>query len=369
MRVASTFFTRTANSEDGQKTGDGTSVGLFIPLPPNLASQFPQERGRDKSPPHVTFLYLGAVPTDLEDRVAEICEGALSGTGVVQGTLNGLEYFINQHGEKIPHVEIAFDIDMSAVRRKLRRELMDAGVEVKDSFHHQYLPHSTLGYYEDTSQEYTGPVPEGSWSVEYIEVWGASKVIRIPLKREEPMVSASISRLAATLRRSDLTPALGHPLRAGPCYIVDRIKQNVNSPKMQQHLIDELTSGGFDSPDERATYDAIRERGPTPKTDMILVEHAQARMDLRGVTVPELRLTLANFLKHYYDHKSKQDYVAEKLTKSLEHGEVIDWVDKALGLETVFRLNRNTFTIITSYWMGASDPRVPPGGCTSEKPQ
>lgn len=188
MEPLSTRIRRLATPEDGSKSGDSTSVGLFIPLPTELAKQFPK-KNQDKSPPHVTFLFVGEVPSDRQQEFVEICQKALKGVGTVPANLAKLEEFVNPKGQKIPHMEIGFGRDMAAVRRRLRRELMDAGFTVGDSFL-QYKPHSTLEYMDDAEAEYDGPVPEGSFDVDVIEVWGLPQVKRISL------ASTQIRRLA-----------------------------------------------------------------------------------------------------------------------------------------------------------------------------
>ena len=60
-------ITRVAKAT-GTKCGDGGSVGLFIPLPKNLAKKFPSLGHEDTSPSHVTFLYIGDVKGEKEQK-------------------------------------------------------------------------------------------------------------------------------------------------------------------------------------------------------------------------------------------------------------------------------------------------------------
>ena len=361
--IKTAYTAHISNAEDGKSTGDGTSVGIFIPLPQELAVQFPKARGKDKSPPHVTFLYIGKVPVDKEEEVADIIERTLHSVGQVTGTLNGLEYFTNQHGQRIPHISISFDIDMSAVRRQLRRELMDVGVDVADNFHHQYLPHSTLGYFEE-GQDYTGPIPVGSWDFDTIELWGCSKKYTIPLTK--PLAKAATSmmlrRLSTWVLKADLNPPLGMPSEAGPCLVVDRIEKEVRNPQLRNQLVEDLQLGDFGSRGEVAVYDPHQEKGPG-KTTLLLVEHVQRRMDERGITVPELRVCLQNFLNDFYVEKSRKSPSSATLEEKFARGEKITWRDKRLGIEIVFRFNRAQFVLITAYRYDESTPKFPPGGC------
>lgn len=351
----------TASAKDGKRDGDGTGVGLFIPLPANLASQFPADRGKDKSPAHVTFLYIGKVLPEQEEKLCEILDRALISIGPVTASLNGLEYFTNQHGQRIPHIQVAFDTDLASVRRRVRRELMESGFTVEDSFHQQYKPHSTLGYYEDPKQEYTGEVPVGKWTFNTIEVWGCSKVYEAHMT-PVPLQKAASERIRGLMKLADLYPALGLPQEAGPCYVRERIDTEIRNPKLHQHLVDELEADEFDGPDETALYDPILENGPG-KSKMLLIEHVQHRMDLRGITVPDLRLTLQNFLKWLNDEKSRQSPRAKRTEEDMAYGKRIIWEDKKLGLETVFTYDRGKYIIITSYWMGVPTPHMPSKGC------
>jgi len=367
--VKTAYTAHLSNAEDGQRTGDGTSVGIFIPLPPALAAQFPKTRGKDKSPPHVTFLYIGKVPVDKEEIVADIIERTLHSVGQVSGTLNGLDYFTNQHGQRIPHVSISFDIDMSAVRRQLRRELMDAGVDVADSFHYQYVPHSTLGYFEE-GQDFTGRVPEGSWDFDTIELWGCSKSYVIPLTKAlaKAATSTVLRRLATWVLKADLSPPLGMPTESGPCLVVDRIEKEIRNPKVRDQLVEDLEVGDFGSKGEIAVYDPHQERGPG-KTTMLLVEHVQRRMDERGITVPELRVCLQNFLADFHREKSRQSYLYKALEEKFTRTEKITWRDKNLGIEVVFRFNRTQFVLVTAYRYDEQAPKFPSGGCKKSSDQ
>jgi len=60
----------------------GKSVGLFVPLPAHLAIQYPEDgrTGEDSSPPHITVVYIGSFPKELEKKLVkltqEICSNA-----------------------------------------------------------------------------------------------------------------------------------------------------------------------------------------------------------------------------------------------------------------------------------------------------
>lgn len=169
---------RIASPEDGKTTGDGSNVALFIRVPKDLAKHFPK-KDTDKSPPHITFLFVGPVPAEREEEFLEVCNQTLRNYGPIKVTMMGYEEFQNQKGQTIPHVAIGFDRDVAAIRRRLRSALMAEGFEVSDSFL-GYKPHSTLAYLE-TGEEYDGPVPTGTFEVSEIEIWNLPRMKSISL--------------------------------------------------------------------------------------------------------------------------------------------------------------------------------------------
>ena len=169
----------------GKKTGDGTGVGLFIPLPEPLASQFPSLGDADTSPSHCTFLYIGAVNKDQEKLFLDTLTQVFTGWDKsVMGVLDYLDYFI--HPEKERHVavmKIRFNQRMDEIRWKLRDALIEVGIHVDDGFPLVYQPHATLEYIGCLDTPYVGTVPSGSWTFNSIEVWGLPKLHVIPFQQ------------------------------------------------------------------------------------------------------------------------------------------------------------------------------------------
>ena len=109
-------------------------------------------------------------------------------------------------------------------------------------------------------------------------------------------------------RYADLNPPLGYP--GGSCHLQDRIRQEVSNKRNQNHLLDHHLSGGDKKPNdryERAIYDSIDE-GPVKGTSfrrVMVSEHAQYRMDQRGVTVSDIRLALQAFQKEWLKERNR----------------------------------------------------------------
>lgn len=166
---------------NGTKTGDGDGVGLFIPLPKNLAKKFPSLGEEDDSPSHTTFLYIGDFKDKkkqevLVEKMKDICRRYWP---KIRGTLSGLDYFDHHDKDRrVPHVRVEFDKDMSGFRHKVKQELAEAGIEVQDSFP-EYNPHVTLAYMPGMDSEWKGRVPKGSWEFNEIEIWGLPQVHKL----------------------------------------------------------------------------------------------------------------------------------------------------------------------------------------------
>lgn len=77
-------------------------------------------------------------------------------------------------------------------------------------------------------------------------------------------------------RWADLQPPLGYP--GGPCYVVQRILEEVEEPKLQAELIDDIQKGKeLSNPAASKVYDLETERGVGPIKQMVIGPHAQYR--------------------------------------------------------------------------------------------
>lgn len=184
---------RQASAADGKKTGYRDSVGLFIPLPKDLAEQFPSLAPTDNSPPHVTFLYIGSVPPEEDQLLLDTINKVFSaGLPTIKAKLAGLDYFVHPDKERrVAHCPVVFNRGMSELRSRLRSALEDAGIQVGDSFP-VYRPHVTLEYLPDTKVEYKGPVPSGTWEFNEIEVWGLPEEHKVGFKTAKDKIPGGL---------------------------------------------------------------------------------------------------------------------------------------------------------------------------------
>jgi hypothetical protein len=173
-------------------------------------------------------------------------------------------------------------------------------------------------------------------------------------------------------RVADIDPPLGWP--GGPCQVVDRIRDNVRNPSVAENLIDEIEFGDdLSNPAAAQVYgDNMVERNlttPLPfklhERKLLIGPHAQYRMDLRGVTVPQVRAAIGAFAREWANEKSRQSPIARRWEEDLAHGKGVRYIDKRSGLTLAFDLvGSNGIKVITVFWDGGSNPRPPgDGGC------
>lgn len=162
-------------------------------------------------------------------------------------------------------------------------------------------------------------------------------------------------------KQADLSPPLGFP--GGTCHVVKRIDDE--NPRNEDKLIELVERGkSLSNSDAAKVYSIEREKGVWKFENLMLTAHAQYRMDLRGITVPEVRLALANFFRHYNKMRSQRSkpqaeaYVRD-IEESFMRGSEIVWDDSKVGnLRVVFSANvsKKQIRLITAFWRGVKDP-------------
>lgn len=166
-------------------------------------------------------------------------------------------------------------------------------------------------------------------------------------------------------RRADLTPPLGWP--GGPCHLINRIVEEVKDPRLEQKLVQEVERGvDISNPDASRVYRLDTEvGGGGPFKQLLIGAHAQYRMDLRGVTVPQVRAAIKAWFRVFLDAKSRNDWDYRKWVETLSKGEAVNWTDNRLGLTVVFSTKGpGQIMLVTAYWPGEQDPVTHPGQCT-----
>ena len=175
------------------------------------------------------------------------------------------------------------------------------------------------------------------------------------------VMKALKQRKTAEDQTADLNPQLGWP--GGPCHVVERIHDEVRSPRMREDLSDKVLEGDkLTNPEANKIYDMETERGTKVKflSKLHITPHAQYRMDQRGITVYDLRAALQAFAKAFYDSKSQNGYEYQEWSSQLAYGREVRWTDERNGkLVVVFQADgRGGVKIITTFWEGKSDPKT-----------
>lgn len=164
--------------------------------------------------------------------------------------------------------------------------------------------------------------------------------------------------MSARVKKADLYPPLG----GGPCRIVERIlKLRGVSPTTRERMVDQVESDvSLDNPTASDIYKPMRERTTvSPILPYDITAHGQYRMDLRRVTLKDLNAAVGEYFSTLQALRRKSDASFQvELRKRLADG----WVDSR-GLFLKLKVNNGDPIVVTVYWMGGSDPKVPPGGC------
>jgi 2'-5' RNA ligase len=182
---------------------DGTiSCGVFIPLPFDIAREFPNKDHEDDSVPHLTMLYAGDMnPVDYR-KLVDVVAKVVRLYEPFRIDLSKYGEFHNPEGQLIPHmIPRAPDMRMNVgilnlvpsslgtMHEDLRHAVERAGLTVahrygpeadeEAPYRQNFKAHATLDYVPAGST-YDGPRPTGAWKVTEVECWGHEKY-RVPL--------------------------------------------------------------------------------------------------------------------------------------------------------------------------------------------
>lgn len=195
------MLTRTPLQEEQDKKNEAKDVnkevgqhcGVFIPLPYNLAKEFPDKSTHDSSAPHFTILYVGECSPDAFKILCKIVSDVARKLKPFQIDLSNYSEFTSAKGLKIAHMEpgLLGQMRLAMLHGLLRRAIEQFGKEIEIKhiygvkgktgapYEAQFLSHATLAYLAP-EVSYVGPKPTGSWTVNEIECWGYEK-LRFPL--------------------------------------------------------------------------------------------------------------------------------------------------------------------------------------------
>jgi hypothetical protein len=157
-------------------------------------------------------------------------------------------------------------------------------------------------------------------------------------------------------RVADLSPPLGKP--GGPCQVVNRIEDKIPNEQLRQDLIQDVQKGQDLSNQEASKiYRVNREPGVGAIEEIEITSHGQYRMDLRKITVDDVRRGLGSFLDHLDRLKALNPKGLENTLRGLNGGEKMVWINPRTKLVVVFQKSGpSKVTMVTSYWKGRPDP-------------
>jgi 2'-5' RNA ligase len=191
----------------------GEKVGVFLRLPPEIAKQWSKEgrSGEDDSPPHFTVLFVGGVHEAEHDELMDVVERVASRFGPLPLALKeGVGWFENHKGQQIAHKELDDESEkrLGELHAALKEAVTGAGFEVKHK--EPFIAHATLAYCDD--RDYSGPIPEGSFTAHQLEVWGWPTDDVVALKKMDKAATADATwqveiPLGIVVTAADLTAA------------------------------------------------------------------------------------------------------------------------------------------------------------------
>lgn len=182
-------------------------VGLFLPLPGELARQYPPEgkAGEDKTEPHITLCYIGTVEDDRLDELEAVLRRIVQAIPPLELELLPPRTFQNDEGQTILHSGVGgplLERSHYAVRRALERRGFN--VEAHDDF----KPHVTIEYVDPGEKPKLGHIrPTGSWRADTVGFWAEDDHKTLPLGPQPVtavvacLMQAGRPDLAAALRR------------------------------------------------------------------------------------------------------------------------------------------------------------------------
>ena len=138
-----------------------------------------------------------------------------------------------------------------------------------------------------------------------------------------------------------------------------RIHENIRNPDLKTDLIDDVSKGrSLSNSDASKVYPIDHEPGGGLIKNLVITSHGQYRMDLRSVTVDDLRKALSNHGKILQKLRSQKNPTYDRLMQEFKSGK-LEWLDPQNNLFLALDVSRPpNAVLITTYWKGKSDPKA-----------
>jgi len=168
----------------------------------------------------------------------------------------------------------------------------------------------------------------------------------------------------------DMSPPLGHI--GGPCGVLQRISQSSLPDRVKDELEGTVEDEEDLSNQQASKVYPLEMEKLLPGTafglkDLVISAHAAYRMDLRGVTVPMVRLAVAEFAKQWSKYRSTKHPTAERWERAMSYNEPIEFVEPKFKLKIVFTVANKAIKLVTTFIEGEPDPKLPKDGCAIGK--
>jgi 2'-5' RNA ligase len=150
-------------------------VGLFVLLPSSESNKFPDagRHGHDESPPHITVVYLGSVPKELEAKLKRVVQSVCERTNPFQVTYGKVAKFETDKGDKVYHTPVKSS-RLVKFHDELKKELQRNQLPVNTKFP-EYKPHITIEYVAaGTEPKFIEQNFVGGFTVDSVWIWGSS---------------------------------------------------------------------------------------------------------------------------------------------------------------------------------------------------
>lgn len=158
-------------------------VCIMITLPQEWHKHFPKDRGgNDTSAPHCTVLYVGPVDPRRKDEFVSAVKSIVRRHKPFEASIGPLTYF-SEGKYGFPAVCRVISKRIHQLQSALKSGLLHQGFPIADKWP-SYKPHTTLQYVPEEGG-YTGSVPNGSWLVDSVDIYGLD--LSIPLGEENPV--------------------------------------------------------------------------------------------------------------------------------------------------------------------------------------
>lgn len=152
-----------------EETDGKKSTCVLIPLPEELAKQFPPAPNKYGEDPHISVLFVGPQTEAEFGKTVSVIQDVLSKWRPFHVDLAGYGEFENHEGQIIPHA-IPYADEIPMLHNAMWSKLQEAGLEIA---HHKgpFRPHATLAYVEKGGK-YDGPRPKGRFTVNGVKING-----------------------------------------------------------------------------------------------------------------------------------------------------------------------------------------------------